>query len=126
VREDTGIKLNLSRSDVEKLLAGFLTATQGLKPGVQFIDAGELPPTCRKHVQAAQALGSPLIAWSTVDGPIAAWAEYDIEGSKQLGAYLLLIEWCGISGGHHSSWCYCYPKRPTEWIFGRGRLGEPV
>jgi hypothetical protein len=92
--------------------------------------------TTGRHVAACDdahrfgpIIGAPSRSpvWSApVDGPIAAWAEYDIEGSKQLGAYLFFIEWCGMSGGYHSSWCYCYPKRPTEWIFGRGRLGEPV
>jgi hypothetical protein len=85
---------------------------------------GELPDACRTRVRGAESQGRAWTAWSTKHGPMAAWGDYNLEGSKQLNAYLLFVEWYVLSRGHHSLWCYCYPNRPTEWIFGRTRLEE--
>lgn len=55
---------------------------------------------------------------------MAAWADYHIEASKKLNAYLLFVQWYAVPSGYHSLWCYCDPKRPTEWTIGRGRHGS--
>jgi hypothetical protein len=67
--------------------------------------------------------GRAWTAYSTPGAPIAAWGDYHIDGSRQLRGYLLSIEWYDVPTGHHSLWCYCDPKRPTEWTVGRGRHG---
>jgi hypothetical protein len=59
--------------------------------------------------------------WATERGPIAAWGDYHPEASKRLYGYQLLVEWHDTLTGHHSLWCYCDLKRPTEWTIGRGR-----
>jgi hypothetical protein len=116
------MNFDLSRSDVENLLAGFLAGTQGVELKKRLTDLSDLAPACRTHVRRAVASGRAWTAWSTEHGPIAAWGDYDIHGSRQINAYLLSVEWCGVPNDHHSLWCYCHPRRPTEWIVGRGRL----
>jgi hypothetical protein len=106
---------------VENLLAGFLTGAVGVGLGVRLADLNALPAACRTHLRAAEAAGRVWIAWSTPAGPSAAWGDYHIEASKRLYAYLLLVDWCDVPTGHHSLWCYCDPKRPTEWTVGQGR-----
>jgi hypothetical protein len=115
------INFELSRSDVENLLAGFLAGTQCVVLQARIIEIGELPGATRTHVQRAESRGRPWTAWSTKRGPMAAWGDYNLEGSVKLNAYLLFVEWWLVPSGHHSLWCYCYPKRPTEWIIGRSR-----
>jgi hypothetical protein len=105
---------------VENLLAGFLIGAVGVELQKR-LDISELPAECPKHVGVAEASGRPWTAWSTERGPIAAWGEYHPEPSKRLYAYLLLVEWWAAPSGHHALWCYCEPKRPTEWTAGRGR-----
>jgi hypothetical protein len=119
-----GINFDLSRSDVENLLAGFLAGAQGAELGARLLDVGNLPAACREQVRLAQASGRAWTAWLTPCGPIAAWGDYDIQGSRKINAYLLFVEWYCLSSGHHSLWCYCCPERPTEWIVGRGRHSE--
>jgi hypothetical protein len=118
-----GINFDLSRTDVENLLAGFLTGAVGVQLGTRLTDLNALPVAYRAHVRAAEASGRACTAWSTADGPIAAWGDYHLEASKRLYAHLLLIEWSEVPTGHHSLWCYCDPKRSTEWTIGRGRHG---
>jgi hypothetical protein len=115
----------LSKFEVENLLSGFLAGTLCLKLETRTSDIGELPLACRTLVLTAQRAGRVWTAWSTPCGPVAAWADYDINGSKRTQAYVLFVEWWHESNGHHSLWCYCYPKRPKEWTFGRGRNNEP-
>ena len=74
-------------------------------------------------MQQAKTSGRAWTAWATERGPIAAWGDYHLEASMRLYAHLLLIEWSDVPTGHHSLWCYCDAKRPTEWTIGRGRHG---
>ncbi len=115
------INFDLSRSDVENIFAGFLIGAINLPPGVRVMDLNALPPECRKLVRAAAASGRPWAAWSTNEGTVALWGDYHMESSKRLHAYLLLVEWYDEYLGHHSLWCYCDPKRLTEWTVGRVR-----
>jgi len=120
------INFDLSRSDVENLLAGFLTGAVGIQPGARLTDLNVLPADRRKHVCAAEAAGRTWVVWATERGPIAAWGDYHSEASKRLCGYQILVEWCDVPTGHHSLWCYCDPKRPTEWTIGRGRHGAAL
>jgi hypothetical protein len=118
-----GINFDLSRSEVENLLAGFLTGAVGVQLGARLTDLNTLPAEHRKHVRAAEAPGRTWAAWVTERGPIAAWGDYHPEASKRLYGYQMLVEWYDTPTGHHALWCYCDPKHPTEWTFGRGRHG---
>ena len=117
---------DLSRSDVEKLLAGFLIGAVGIQLGARLTDSNALPADRRKHVRAAEAAGRTWVVWATERGLIAAWGDYYPEASKRLYGYQILVEWCDVLTGHHSLWCYCDPKRPTEWTIGRGRYGAAL
>jgi hypothetical protein len=119
------MNFDLSRSYVDNLLAGFLAGTQGVKLETRLISLRDLPAGCRTHARRAEASGSAWTAWSPQYGPIAAWGDYDVQGSKQLNAYLLFLEWWGDLSGVHSLWCYCDPKRYTDWTVGRGRRNDP-
>jgi hypothetical protein len=121
VSPSIGINYDLSRSDVENLLAGFLKGTQNVELHARITDLSELPAECRKLVSQAQASGRAWIACVTPEGPMAAWGDYHLEPSKRLFGYLLSVEWWTNPTGHHSLWCYCDPRRPTEWTFGRSR-----
>src|SRR5580700_7397416 len=57
---------------------------------------------------------------AAVDGPMAAWGRYDLQGSRRLTTYLLFVEWWELSNGYHALWCYCDPKRTNEWTVGSG------
>lgn len=118
------MNFDLSRSDVENLLAGFLTGTQAVELKKRLTDLTDLPPACRTLVRRAEATGRAWTAWVTELGPIAASANYDPHGSRQIDAYLLLVEWWAEPSGHHSLWCYCHPKHPTDWTVGRGRPND--
>jgi hypothetical protein len=65
------MNFDLSRPDLETLLAGFLTGTQAVEVGVRRIDLADLPPACRAHVRLAEASGRAWTAWSTPCGPRA-------------------------------------------------------
>ena len=119
--EEGYINFDLSRSDVENLLAAFLTGAVGVQVGMRLTDLNALPVEHRKHLRAAADAGRTWAAWSTERGPIATWGDYHPEASKGLCAYLILIEWYDTPTGHHSLWCYSYPQRPTEWIVGQSR-----
>jgi hypothetical protein len=113
-----------ARAEVEKLLKCFLVGTQNVILASQILDIGELPAGCRERVRAAQALGRAWTAWSTERGAMAAWATYDTEGSRRLKAHVLFVEWCAPPCEYHAAWCRCSLNRPTEWIFGRGPIGD--
>jgi hypothetical protein len=119
------MNFDLSRTDVENLLAGFLTGTQAVDLGLRLTDLSDLPPACRTLLRNAAAAGRAWTAWVTEFGPMAAWADYDSRGSRQINAYLLFVEWWSASSGHHSLWCYCHPKRPNDWTAGRGHPDDP-
>jgi hypothetical protein len=110
-----------SLSDAAEPLGGFLAGTQGVELQARIIDVDELSEAHRRRVQSAHVRGLAWTAWSTEHGPVAAWGEYDVAGSKRLNAYVLFAEWYGMPNGQHALWCYCHPGRPTEWIAGRGR-----
>jgi hypothetical protein len=117
----SAINYDLSRADVENLLAGFLEGTLNVELKLRITDLRDLPADCRAHLSQAQASNRAWIAWATSDGPMAAWGDYHLEPSKRLFGYLLSVEWWTGLTGHHSLWCYCEPKRPTEWTIGRTR-----
>jgi hypothetical protein len=119
------INFDLTRSDVEILLTGFLSGALGVTLTDRLNNLGDLPRDWRTHLQLAEDSGCPWVAWSTSGGPIAVCGKFDVQGSRRINAYLLLVEWRDTLSGHHSVWCYCEPKRPTEWTLGRGRQNEP-
>jgi hypothetical protein len=121
VHSKEGINYDLSRTDVENLLAGFLTGVLGVELRARLTDLNALPAAYRAHVRAAEASGRAWTAWVAESGPIVVWGDYHLEASKRLYAYLLLVEWSDVPSGHRSLWCYCDPKRPTEWTVGRAR-----
>jgi hypothetical protein len=110
---------------VESVLKGFLSGALGVELIVRLDKLDDLPRACRTHLGLAQDSGRAWIAWDAPNGPLAAWGDYDIQGSRRIAAYLLRVEWWDTLSGHHSLWCYCDPKRPTEWTVGRGRDNEP-
>jgi hypothetical protein len=114
------MNLDLSRSHLEELLAGFLTGALNLTPGARITDVDKLPEAYRARLRPPDSNGRIWAAWETDLEPVILWAEYDIAASHRLAACVLFIEWYGMSVGKHGLWCYCYPKRPTEWIAGRG------
>jgi hypothetical protein len=115
-----GLALDLSRSDVERLLAGFLTGSRSVELGKRLTELSDLPAACRTHAKFAEASGVVWAAWLTPCGSVVAWAKVDIQGSIRINAHVLRLEWCDTLSGHHALWCYCDPKRPTEWTVGRG------
>jgi hypothetical protein len=121
-----GLASDLSRSDVENLLAGFLTGARSVQLGKRLTELDDLPAAYRTHVQLAEASGVVWAAWSTQCGPVVAWAKVDAQGSGRSSAYLLQFEWYETLSGHHALWCHCDPKRPTEWTIGRGGTGHDV
>jgi hypothetical protein len=108
------INFILSRSDVEILLAGFLTGAVGVELRER-LDISELPAECCKHVGVAEASGRPWTAWSTERGPMAAWGEYHPEPSRRLYALLLWLEWWTLPHIHHAGWWCVDPRRPRDW-----------
>jgi hypothetical protein len=114
------MNFDLSRSDVERLLAGFLAGTQAVALNTQVTDCRELPEPHRAAVQRAHEANRAWTAWSTDCGFLVAWGDYDIAASKRLYSYVLSIGWCGLQGSQHATWCRCDPGRPTEWVIGRG------
>ena len=110
-----------SSSELVQLLGSFLVGSHAVKLGQRLLDLHDLPDDCRTHVAQAKAAGRAWAAWSTVQGPMAAWGDYDRKRSVQIRAHVMFVEWWLAESGHHSLWGYCYPKRETEWIVGRGR-----
>jgi hypothetical protein len=99
------VNFDLSRSDVEILLAEFLTGAAGVQLTERLTDLNALPAECCNQVRPAEASGRICVAWSSSTGPIAAWGDYHVEGSKQLKAYLMSVEWYDAQTGHHSLSC---------------------
>jgi hypothetical protein len=116
----SSVNFELSRANIQELLAAFLMGAVDLKLEGRISEAAHLPSPMKMLIGAARAKEDPWGLWMTSSGPVAAWANYDKEGSRRLGAYLLYIEWCAINGESHSLWCHANPHRPTEWTVGRG------
>jgi hypothetical protein len=114
------INFDLSRSDVKNLLLCFLTGSHQGELLAPLADVDELPAACRAAIRRADATQRAWTAWLTPGGPIAAWGDYDMQGSLRIHACLLFVEWWDSTSGHHAMWCYCDPKRATEWTVGRG------
>jgi len=112
---------DVSRSDLENLLTGFLVGALGIEPKAQIHDLTVLPEDYRTRVRHAESQEHPWTAWSTERGLVAVWCEYDLAASKRLQACCLFLSWYGVAFSQHGMWCYCYPNRPTEWIVGRDR-----
>jgi hypothetical protein len=110
---------DLSHTDLENLLGGFLTGTQSVELKARVTEMGDLPESYRKHLQGAQAQGRAWAAWWTDSGILTAWCDYDIVASRKQHAFVLYIAWAGAACGQHALWCYCYPDRPTDWVIGR-------
>jgi hypothetical protein len=119
------INFELSRSDIESVLTGFLPGALGVSLVGRLDSLSDLPREYRTYLQLAEGSGSAWIWWSTPSGAIAAWGRLDLQGSRRINACLLHIDWCDTLTGRHSLWCYCDPQRPTEWTIGRGRQNEP-
>jgi hypothetical protein len=61
------MNVDLSRTDVEKLLGGFLMGTQAVD--IRLTELADLPPACRALVKRAAAAGQVWTAWMTDGGP---------------------------------------------------------
>lgn len=118
------INLDLSRTEVEDLLTGFLSGALCVEIVARLGNLDFLSVACRKRAQLAVASGGAWIAWSTAFKPVAVWGNVDIHRSRQINACLLQIAWCDAPSGHHSLWCYCQTKHPTEWTVGRGQRND--
>jgi hypothetical protein len=114
------MNLDLSPTHLEELLAGFVTGVLNLTPRARITDVDKLPEAYRVRLRRPDSNGRIWTAWETELEPVIVWGEYDIAASNRLAACVLFIEWYGISLGQHGHWCYCYPRRATEWIVGRG------
>jgi hypothetical protein len=112
---------DLSRSEMENVLTGFLVGALGVELKAQ-VSQMELPEDYRTRICKAESEGRPWTAWSTDRGLVAAWGEQDLDASRKLHACVLFVSWCGEAFSQHGIWCYCYPNRPTEWIVGRERV----
>jgi hypothetical protein len=110
-----------SREELVRLLDAFLSGTQGVELRSPISAFEELPDSFRTSLQRAAIVGQIWTAWSTDEGCVAAWGDYDREQSLRIRAHVLLIEWCRPPAEHHKSWWHCYANRPREWICGRGR-----
>jgi hypothetical protein len=111
----------VSCAEVVSLLDAFLRGTQAVELRTRIMDLKELPDWFRTHIEGAQKLGRIWTAWSTDEGHMIAWGDYDDEQSRRVRAHVLFVEWCLPPAEQHASWWYCYAKRPKEWICGRGR-----
>jgi len=106
---------------IETLLGAFLVGTYGLELKERLFNLNDLPNDYRDLIEQARAEGRVWAAWSTSDGAVAASAEYDEPRSKEVHAHVMRIEWrCPTATGQHSLWVCCDPRRPTEWVAGRG------
>jgi hypothetical protein len=119
MRDGSTMHFDLSRSDVERLLTGFLAGTQGVTLQSPITDCQVLPDVYRTAIQRAQEANRAWTAWSTDYGFLLAWGDYDSAASRRQFVYMLFVEWIDF-GGQHAAWCHCDPGRPTEWVFGRG------
>lgn len=112
---------DVSRAEIVSLLDAFLAGTQAVELRTAIKDLKALPVWFRAHLERAEGLGRIWTAWSTDEGHMIAWGDYDQEQSKRIRAHVLFVKWCLPPAEHHASWWYCYGKRPREWICGRGR-----
>jgi hypothetical protein len=113
-----------SSTDIEQLLANFLSAAAGLILQDALRDSDAV--RAQRHSNAPSPHTDPPVwaAWKTARGTVSACGTYDRTQSQRLGANVLHIEWWIAPDTHHEGWWHCYAKRPGEWIKGRG--GEPI
>lgn len=83
------MNFELSRSELENLLAGFLAGTQCVELKTRITELKHLSAEYRTHVQCAKAKGRAWTAWSTELGILVAWGDYDIAASRRLDAFVL-------------------------------------
>lgn len=83
----------------------------------------ELPVHHRTLIAKCLKQGPIAISWLTDHGPMSLVADYDTAQSRLIRAHVFYFEWLIEPGGIHGNyWWHCYPKRPGEWIAGRGGL----
>src|ERR1700736_3285226 len=105
---------------IEELLEGFFVGALGLTLEARIRGASDLLGSDHVALIGAQDQDG-WCAWKTNQGLLSACGKYDHEQSQRTSAYVLLIEWSIAPHEHHKGWWHCYPKRPLEWIKGRGR-----
>ena len=118
------VNLDLSRSDVENLLTGFLSGALGMELIARLFNLSDVPAAPSSRLNLTEEVAGAWVAWSTRHGAVTARGSLDVEGSRRIQACVLRIEWVDTVSGHHSLWAHCNPKRPTEWTIGRGRDNE--
>ena len=111
-------RIDLARVDMEALLGAYLMGTQAVTL-IKRLKLTDLPEACQKHLLKAKSAGQAWVAWSTEEGPMAAWGDYHGRGRLEK-FHRLFVEWWVPSSGHHALRARSDPKRPTEWTFGRG------
>jgi hypothetical protein len=115
------VNLDLSRSDVENLLTGFLSGALGMELIARLSNLKDVPSACCSRLNLTEEVAGAWIAWSTQHGAVAARGSLDVDGSRRIQGCLLRIEWVDTVSGHHALWAHCDPKRPTEWTIGHGQ-----
>jgi hypothetical protein len=110
----------MSRAALEGLLEHFAAAALGLMLEARIRDASELPAGHRQCLTNSHEKPNAWVAWHTNRGPVSARAAYDHEQSQRMAAHVLCLAWWIDLGEHHEGWWHCYPKRPNEWVKGRG------
>ena len=116
---------NVSHSaiEVEDLIEHFIVGALGLDIVSRIGQLSELPAHHQDALAKLQCKGRTWAAWSTNVGPVTVSAEYDHAQAQSVKAHILYFEWWIEPGKSHGNyWWHCYPKRPREWIAGRGGL----
>jgi hypothetical protein len=109
----------ISGADLAALLGHFLIGTQCFSQGVRIEDPHALSPEFRELVVKAQSDRQAWCAWSTERGTMFAAGQVDVVASRQ-NHFVIFIEWYLKDLERHAAWWRCYPKRPRDWIVGRG------
>jgi hypothetical protein len=113
----------VSSAPIVELMEHFVSAALGLDVVSRIGQPRELPAHHKDSVAKLQCKGRIWAAWSTNIGPVIVSAEYDHAQAQSMKAHVLYFEWWIEPGESHGRyWWHCYPKRPREWIAGRGRL----
>jgi hypothetical protein len=100
----------------------FVSAALGLDIGPRIERLSELPAHHRNSFAKTEREGRLWVAWSTNRGPVTLCAEYDHAQAQSIKAHVVYFEWwIEPSESHGGCRWHCYPKRPREWLAGRGR-----
>ena len=110
----------LAHTLAEELLEHFVTACLGLTLAGRIRDPSLLPPRHRCYLTDRDGNSRPWAAWRTDRGIVTAYADYDHVQARWMGAHVVHLSWWIGSDVHHEGWWHCYPRRPREWIKGRG------